>query len=98
LLKELTRALVERAMHAELTHHLGYEKHAPDGKASGNSRNGTSAKTLKGDFGEVEIEVPRDRHQARKREAMRVIGFARIESGTIRQPSSLIHFASFCNT
>jgi putative transposase len=61
LLKELTRALVERAMHAELTHHLGYEKHAPDGKGSGNSRNGTSAKTLKGDFGEVEIEVPRDR-------------------------------------
>ncbi|MDR5730444.1 MAG: IS256 family transposase [Terriglobia bacterium] len=62
LLKELTRALVERAMHAELTHHLGYEKHAPDGKGSGNSRNGTSAKTLKGDFGEVEIEVPRDRN------------------------------------
>ncbi len=61
LLKELTRALVERAMHAELTHHLGYEKHAADGKGSGNSRNGTSAKTLKGDFGEVEIEVPRDR-------------------------------------
>ena len=61
LLRELTRALVERAMHAELTHHLGYEKHAPDGKNSGNSRNGTSVKTLKGDFGEVEIEVPRDR-------------------------------------
>ena len=61
LLRELTRALVERAMHAELTHHLGYEKHAPDGRNSGNSRNGTSVKTLKGDFGEVEIEVPRDR-------------------------------------
>jgi putative transposase len=61
LLKELTRALVERAMHAELTHHLGYEKHDPGGKGSGNSRNGTSAKTLKGDFGEVEIEVARDR-------------------------------------
>jgi putative transposase len=62
LLKELTRALVERAMHAELTHHLGYEKHDPGGRGSGNSRNGTSAKTLKGDFGEVEIEVPRDRN------------------------------------
>jgi putative transposase len=61
LLKELTRALVERAMHAELTHHLGYEKHDPVGNGSGNSRNGTSSKTLKGDFGEVEIEVPRDR-------------------------------------
>src|SRR5258708_20963826 len=59
--KELTCALVERAMHAELTHHLGYEKHDPGGNGSGNSRNGTSAKTLKGDFGEVEIEVPRDR-------------------------------------
>jgi putative transposase len=61
LLKELTRALVERAMQAELTHHLGYEKHDPGGKGSGNSRNGTSSKTLKGDFGEVDIEVPRDR-------------------------------------
>ena len=61
LLKELTAALVERAMHAELTHHLGYEKHDRGGRGSGNSRNGTSAKTLKGDFGEVEIEVPRDR-------------------------------------
>jgi putative transposase len=41
LLKELTCALVERAMHAELTNHLGYEKHSADGKGSGNSRNGT---------------------------------------------------------
>ena len=48
-------------MHAELTHHLGYEKHSAEGKGSGNSRNRKSAKTLKGDFGEVEIEVPRDR-------------------------------------
>jgi putative transposase len=62
LLKQLTKALVERAMHAELTHHLGYEKHDSGGKGSGNSRNGTSAKTLKGDFGEAVIEVPRDRN------------------------------------
>ena len=62
LLKQLTKALVERAMHAELTHHLGYEKHDSGGKGSGNSRNGTSTKTLKGDFGEAEIEVPRDRN------------------------------------
>src|SRR6201981_3045689 len=61
LLKQLTKALVERAMNAELTHHLGYEKHEPAGHLSGNSRNGTSRKTLKGDFGEAEIEVPRDR-------------------------------------
>jgi putative transposase len=62
LLKQLTKALVERAMQAELTHHLGYEKHHPAGRGSGNSRNGTSAKTLKGDFGEAVIEVPRDRN------------------------------------
>jgi len=61
LLKQLTKALVERAMTAELTHHLGYKKNDPQGRGSGNSRNGTSRKKLKGDFGEVEIEVPRDR-------------------------------------
>src|SRR5438034_2724678 len=61
LLKQLTKALLERAMSAELTHHLGYEKNALEGRGSGNSRNGTSRKKLKGDFGEVEIEVPRDR-------------------------------------
>jgi putative transposase len=61
LLKQLTKSLVERAMHAELKQHLGYEKHDPAGRGSGNSRNGTSPKTLKGDFGEVELEVPRDR-------------------------------------
>lgn len=62
LLKQLTKALVERAMEAELTHHLGYEKHDPVGYGSGNSRNGTSKKRLKGDFGEVDIAVPRDRN------------------------------------
>src|SRR5215472_979758 len=61
LLKQLTKALVERALNAELTHHLGYEKNQPEGRGSGNSRNGRSRKKLKGDFGEVEIEVPRDR-------------------------------------
>ena len=48
-------------MQAELTHHLGYEKHSPEGKNSGNSRNGKSRKTLKGEFGTLPIEVPRDR-------------------------------------
>ena len=61
LLKQLTKAVVERALHAELTTHLGYEKHSPEGHNSGNSRNGVSAKQLKWDFGEVQIEVPRDR-------------------------------------
>jgi putative transposase len=60
-LKQLTKSLVERAMHAELKQHLGYEKHDPAGRGSGNARNGSSPKTLKGDFGEVELQVPRDR-------------------------------------
>ena len=62
LLKQLTKALVERAMAAELTTHLGYEKHDPVGYGSGNSRHGTSKKKLKGDFGEIDIAVPRDRN------------------------------------
>ena len=61
LLKQFTKAVLERALKAELSHHLGYEKHDPTGKNSGNSRNGKSSKTLKGDFGTLPIEVPRDR-------------------------------------
>jgi putative transposase len=61
LLKRFVKAVLERAMNAELTHHLGYEKHDPAGYNSGNSRNGTSGKKVKGEFGELEIEVPRDR-------------------------------------
>jgi putative transposase len=62
LLKQLTKALLERAMQAEMTEHLGYEKHDPAGHNSGNSRNGRSSKKLKGDFGEIELETPRDRN------------------------------------
>ena len=61
LLKQLTKAIVERALQAELTTHLGYEKHSSEGHGSGNSRNGVSGKQLKGEFGTVQIEVPRDR-------------------------------------
>jgi putative transposase len=61
LLKQLTKALIERAMNAELTYHLGYQKHDPKGYNSGNSRNGDSSKTVQGDFGQIEIDVPRDR-------------------------------------
>lgn len=49
LLKQFTKAVLERAMPAELTHHLGDEPLAPEGKNSGNSRHGKSQKTLKGD-------------------------------------------------
>jgi putative transposase len=62
LLKHLTKALLERAMQAEITEHLGYEKHDPAGNNSGNSRNGVTTKTLKGDFGEMPLETPRDRN------------------------------------
>jgi putative transposase len=61
LLKRFVKAVLERAMTAELTQHLGYEKHDPAGYNSGNSRNGTSRKTVSGEFGEMEVEVPRDR-------------------------------------
>jgi putative transposase len=62
LSKHLLKLTVERAMNAELDEHLGYERHAVEGKNTGNSRNGHSSKTLKGDFGEVEITTPRDRN------------------------------------
>ncbi|HET7891036.1 MAG TPA: transposase [Candidatus Sulfotelmatobacter sp.] len=60
LLKQITKAVLERAMQAELTEQLGCEKHDPAGYNSGNSRNGHTRKILKGDFGELELETPRD--------------------------------------
>jgi putative transposase len=62
LLQQLTKALVERALQGELTHHLGYEKHSSAGDNTGNSRNGTTPKTVRGKRGQVQIDVPRDRN------------------------------------
>ena len=62
LLKELKKRLVETALDAELTDHLGYEKHSPDGHGSGNSRNGKTSKRMIDAGGEMEISVPRDRN------------------------------------
>lgn len=62
LLKQLQKRLLEKALGAELTVHLGYGKHAPAGKNTGNSRNGTSPKTMKGEFGNLELATPRDRN------------------------------------
>jgi putative transposase len=62
LLKQLQKRLLEKAMGAELTVHLGYGKHDPAGRNSGNSRNGTSSKTLKGEFGNLDLATPRDRN------------------------------------
>ena len=61
IFKRLKKALIERALGAELSEHLGYEKGDPAGRGSGNSRNGTSAKTVLTEDGEVQIGVPRDR-------------------------------------
>src|ERR1700757_4495977 len=62
LFKELKKRLLERALGAELSEHLGYEKGDPAGRSSGNSRNGYSSKTVIGDDGAIEIAVPRDRN------------------------------------
>jgi putative transposase len=61
LLQRLTKLVVESALDGEITDHLGYDKHDAAGQNSGNSRNGTRAKTLLTEVGPVEIEVPRDR-------------------------------------
>src|ERR1700687_5615474 len=61
LLKQLTKAIMERALQAELTTHLGYERHSPEGPGSGNSRNGASSKPPKGGFATLESAVPRAR-------------------------------------
>ena len=62
LLKQLTRRLVERALEAEMTAHLGYAPNAPEGRGSGNSRNGKHAKTIQTETGQFEIAAPRDRN------------------------------------
>jgi len=62
LLKQLTKALLERAMNAELTHELGFEKNDKSSlRENSNRRNGTSAKTVKSKHGEIELDIPRDR-------------------------------------
>ncbi len=61
LLKQLTKAVLERCLQGEMTHHLGYAKNETKGKNSGNSRNGSSRKTVTGDQGEIPIKIPRDR-------------------------------------
>jgi len=61
LLSQVTKAVLERALAEEMTGHLGYEKHDPAGRGSGNSRNGTTGKTVLTDIGSVDLAVPRDR-------------------------------------
>ncbi|WP_157219339.1 IS256 family transposase [Flavisphingomonas formosensis] len=61
LFRQLKKALMERALGGELTHHLGYEKGDPGGRGSGNSRNGHSSKTVLTEEGEIDLSIPRDR-------------------------------------
>ena len=61
LLQQLTKRVLESALEGEITDHLGYDKHDPAGRGTGNSRNGVRSKTVLTDVGEVEIDVPRDR-------------------------------------
>lgn len=80
LLHALTKRLVERALHAGLTTHLGYAPHAPEWRGSGNSRNGTTGKTVKTDQGPLPLEILRDRQgsfapQLVKKRQRRLEGF-----------------------
>lgn len=61
LVNELTKRLMERVLEGELTDHLGYEKHAPEGRNGGNSRNGRTSKRVKTGTRDIDLEVPRDR-------------------------------------
>lgn len=62
LFKKLKKRLVETALEAEMTNHLGYQKHSPDGRGTGNSRNGKTSKRIIDDDGDLDIQVPRDRN------------------------------------
>jgi transposase-like protein len=62
LLSQVTKAVLERALAEEMTEHLGYDKHDPAGRGSGNSRNGITGKRLLTEIGGIELDVPRDRN------------------------------------
>ena len=64
LFQNLVKDTLEAFLELELEEHLGYPKNDPEGRGSGNSRNGGTPKTVRGDFGEVEIETPRDRNSS----------------------------------
>src|SRR6266550_2533274 len=80
LLSQVTKAVLERALEEEMTEHLGYEKHDPAGRGSGNNRNGVTGKRLLTEIGGIEVEVPRDRNgsfspQIVRKGQTRLVGF-----------------------
>jgi putative transposase len=66
LLKQLTKAVLQRALQAEMPHHLGHEKHGAISNKSRNARNGSSQKTLKGDFGTMPEDWPTAKQKKRQ--------------------------------
>lgn len=64
IFQSLVKDTLEAFLELELEQHLGYGKHDPEGRGSGNSRNGATPKTVRGDFGEIEIQTPRDRNSS----------------------------------
>ena len=64
LFQSMVKETIEAFLELEMEEHLGYPKHDPEGRGSGNSRNGATEKTVRGDFGEVQIETPRDRQSS----------------------------------
>lgn len=62
VVQSLIKQTLEAFLELEMEEHLGYPRYAPEGRGSGNSRNGAGTKTVRGDFGELEIETPRDRN------------------------------------
>ena len=80
LLQALTKRVYERALEGEMTHHLGYPPRAPEGRNTGNSRNGKTTKTVKTGTADVDLSIPRDRQgqfepQLVKKHQRRLPGF-----------------------
>jgi putative transposase len=94
VLKGLVKQIMEAALDAERTDHLGYERGDPGGRGSGNSRNGTSPKTVLTDAGDVDLEVPRDRKGSFEpklvpKHARRIEGFNELVCGLIAKGMSV---------
>ena len=64
LFQSMVKETIEAFLELEMEEHLGYPKHDREGRGSGNSRNGATEKTVRGDFGQVQIETPRDRQSS----------------------------------
>src|SRR3954471_20096093 len=64
LLTALVRQVLQAGLEVEMTDHLGYERHAAEGRGSGNSRNRSTPKAVTTEIGQVDLQVPRDRNSS----------------------------------